>query len=477
MPSQPLHTILHSFSKTEKLRLKDFVASPFFNKSQDVIDFLNLILDTPEISDEQCYARLYPGKTYVQRRIIDLSYRLACLAEDFLSQHESEDAVFDRKIKLLRSLQERGIEKAARSVSAELVRLQQEKNTRDSSFYLDEFLLQAELDRSFAASGRLEKDKSLQQKNDSLDLFYISSKLRDSCEMLNRTQIIQSEYKVGLVAEILLYLEVNKQIAEDNPVINIYYHIYKMLSEPAEEEFFSNLIKLLDRHGQLFMNEELRGMYNYAKNYCIRKVNSGNNDFYRPLFDINRQLLEKQLIFINAQLTQRDYKNITSIALRLAEYDWTINFISEYKSKLPKEQRDNAYAYNLANYYYETGKLKKAVQLLREVEFTDIFYNLDAKTMLLKIYFELEEDEAFFSLVAAFKIYLSRNRLINEHNRKLYMNLLIFTSKLYTLKMRHIFRKANVFQLKLKQLKGKVMTQPVANSRWLINKTEELIIS
>jgi hypothetical protein len=116
------------------------------------------------------------------------------------------------------------------------------------------------------------------------------------------------------------------------------------------------------------------------------------------------------------------------------------------------------------------------VQLLREVEFTDIFYNLDAKTMLLKIYFELEKNEAFFSLVAAFKIYLSRNRLISEHNRKLYMNLLTFTSKLYTLKMKYIFRKANVFQVKLKQLKEKVMTLSVANSRWLIHKTEELII-
>lgn len=116
------------------------------------------------------------------------------------------------------------------------------------------------------------------------------------------------------------------------------------------------------------------------------------------------------------------------------------------------------------------------MRLLREVEFTDIFYNLDAKVMLLKIYYELEEDEAFLSLAASFKIFLSRTRLINENTRNLYMNLLAFTSKLYTMRMKHIFRKGKAFQLKLRELKDKTENNSVANSRWLVGKIEELII-
>ena len=52
--------------------------------------------------------------------------------------------------------------------------------------------------------------------------------------------------------------------------------------------------------------------------------------------------------------------------------------------------------------------------MLLKVEFNDVYYHLDSKSLLMKVYFELDEYDAFSSLVDAFKIYLRRNQTISE---------------------------------------------------------------
>ena len=47
--------------------------------------------------------------------------------------------------------------------------------------------------------------------------------------------------------------------------------------------------------------------------------------------------------------------------------------------------------------------LNSKLQQLQDVEFTDTSYHLGAKIIQLKSYFELEETEAFYSLIKAFR--------------------------------------------------------------------------
>ena len=63
---------------------------------------------------------------------------------------------------------------------------------------------------------------------------------------------------------------------------------------------------------------------------------------------------------------------------------------------------------------------------LREVEFSDIFFALDAKMMLLKIYFDNGDEEPLNSLITSFKAFLKRNRLISDVMRKTYLNFISF---------------------------------------------------
>lgn len=172
---------------------------------------------------------------------------------------------------------------------------------------------------------------------------------------------------------------------------------------------------------------------------------------------------------------QWDLKNMVSIALRLGEYPWTYGIINSLKPELPDDVRENAYTYNLANYYYETKDFRKATRLLQSVEFTDVYYNLDSKSMLLKIYFEQDEEESFFALVTTFKAYLNRNKLISAGTFDTYSNLMKYARKAFVYKIMLPYQRKHNYS-KIASLKKTVIeTKNVVNANWLLNEIEKLL--
>jgi hypothetical protein len=472
-----LFLLLDSLNRTEKARFKEFVYSPFFNKNTYVRLLLAAIYSDYErkLQKEEIFNIVFPGEAYEPRKITDVVYLLTRLMEEFLAQQKFRQNEVLQKINLLSETLDRNIEKAALYAAREIEEDLSERAYRDNEHFYTDYLFQNELDKYFVGKKKLERDESLQKKTDSLDLFYISAKLRDCCEMLNRTQIIQSEYQMHMLGHISEYIEAHLRDYGQYPAISIYYSILLMLQNPNDESHFTKLVAMLGDSHKLFPASELRDMYNYAQNYCIRKINVGDNAYNGAFLEINKKLVENNLIQTGKYITERDYKNVVSIALRQGEYGWAFDFMSTYKTKLPDDIRENAHNYSLANYYYETKDYKKAIKLLNGVEFTDVYYNLDAKTMLLKIYYELEEEEAFLALAASFKIYLTRNKLINKQNYTVYNNLLNFTKKAFNLKTSLPYQRNRDFAKKTVQLKQKVeTTRNIVNSKWLLEQLSDL---
>ena len=110
------------------------------------------------------------------------------------------------------------------------------------------------------------------------------------------------------------------------------------------------------------------------------------------------------------------------LGLRLNRFEWTEQFIRKNTDILAEEYRLNAYNYSLADLSYHKQEISTALTHLREVEFTDIFFTLDAKIMLLKIYYDNDEEEALLSLLTSFKIFLKRNQLISAEMKNTYEN-------------------------------------------------------
>jgi hypothetical protein len=85
----------------------------------------------------------------------------------------------------------------------------------------------------------------------------------------------------------------------------------------------------------------------------------------------------------------------------------------------------------------------------------------------MKVYYEMNEFDAFLSLVDAFRIYLRRNKFISEFQKETYSNFIQVINKLMKLKMRN-----QPITLAIHQ--DICATKPAADLHWLISKSEEL---
>jgi len=261
-----------------------------------------------------------------------------------------------------------------------------------------------------------------------LDKFYVARKLQLLCEMVNSRNVMAIDYDYFMQEDIVRRMK--EGAFADEPLISIYFRILMTLTEPEDVNHFDLLRKLLEEKTAGINKNELSDMYQYLMNYCIRKINTGNTAYVETLFEIYQTVIERKIIYRGSFLSQWDFKNIVVIGLRAGEHEWVFEFINKYKDDLPAEERENAWTYNKAYYHFATGDYKRSISLLQQVEFTDLYYQLDTRAIMLKCYYELHDEETLLYHLAAFKIFLTRNKLISEYQRTIYRNLVKFTNRL-----------------------------------------------
>jgi hypothetical protein len=298
-----------------------------------------------------------------------------------------------------------------------------------------------------------------------LDIYYLAVKLQLLCEIINVRNVMEVNYDSFLQQEIITAL--HNGAFKNIPVVSIYYHILMTLTGHEQELHAAELEKILHSSHENFSRQELREMYQYLMNFCIRKINTGDTTYLNRLFNIYKTILPAKIIFDGNYLSQWDYKNIVVIGLRADESKWVEDFIEMYKKYLPPAETENAYCYNMAYFHFSTGNHKKALGLLQQVEFTDLYYQLDMRAILLKCYYETDEMETLFYHLAAFRIFLSRNKLISDYQRTIYRNMIRYTGAI---------ARAGTNTKKLRQIKDEVESvRQVADINWLRKKIEELI--
>jgi hypothetical protein len=411
------------------------------------------------------FRKCFPGKRFNDQRLRYLVSDLSGRLERFIAHRGfGKDESLYAQV-LSRELASR---QAVKAYNGHRLVFEAEKKTtekRDASWY--QHCYEAEFIHLAKATAGMKRDEksNIGEVVEYLDRFYLARKLQLCCEIFNVRNVLAVEYRVFLLDEILSHLK-NKSY-EDTPVILVYYRILMTLLESDNEEHFHQLRRLLEKHVAGFSLRELREMYQYVLNYCIKKINLGDTDWQKTLFDIYKTTLESKVLLSEGHLSHWDYKNIVTISLRQKEFGWAKKFIEQYKRELLPAERENAYRYNLANLCYNTGDYSRSLKLLQQVEFSDVYYQLDAKSILLKTYFELEDAEAFLYHASAFRIFLRRNKRISDYQRTIYLNLIRFSSQL--MRANGVRRKVLAIRKKTEENRN------IADLNWLHGKINSLL--
>lgn len=457
-----LFSLLRHLTKLELKRLKVFIASGLGGPSGKSLELLEAITPFyPQFKDQNLnkgwlHESLFPSASFQEQ---NLRYAISDLYKQsirFLGHWELSGKDYEIMPLVRRSLAARGADKPYESLGDPFAKEYSHGKEMDS--FRESFV---HLNHYLSRQNRTDPEALLATAQQ-LDNFYVATKLKMLCELINSQNVRSGEF------QFLFQDEIGSMAAEGsfsgNPAIAIYSNILKTLKYPSEILHFENLQELLVIHGGNFEREELRDMYKYLMNFCIKKINQGEPQFLNRLFEIYKMVLENKAIYNGRFLSQWDFKNIVVVGIRAGENDWVKSFIKERIHDLAAAEQQNALAYNSAYLAFSNGDYHQALRLLQNVEFTDLYYQLDMRSVILKCYYEMQDADALNYHLSAFRLFLNRNKVVSEYQRTIYRNLIKFTGKLMNAKGNP--EKTNALKIEIEN------TKQIADLNWIKRKAE-----
>jgi hypothetical protein len=438
MQDSRLLELLRTFQPAELTALGKWLRSPFVNQRDDVVRLFGYLTGKLNAPNDAAFdkktvaAAVFPGEPFDEKRLAYAMSFLHRAVQSFLVYGEltnGGEAAFH--VHLAKALRKRGLE---RHFETALKRAEQALDVqphRSIEYHYLSHLLHLERYESGARMSRTAA-RSFQDWSDATTLFFIANKLRQSCTALTHKAVSETNFRLDMLDETLQQVE--RQGLQQMPAIGMYYFGYKALTETDSKPWFGLLREMMRLHFQRFPKEELRDIYLLAVNYCIRQINAPQQPdeqafFLRQVFDLYREGLENEAFLENGALSRFTYNNIANAGLGLKAFDWVEEFLTKYKDLLEPRHRESAYLFNLASLHFRKPDYGRALELLTQAEFDDVLHNLDARRMLLRIYFDLGELTALDSLLDSFTIFLRRHKDVG-YLRQHYLNLIRFTKKL-----------------------------------------------
>ena len=470
MKDNKLFEALRTLSKNDLERFMFFMQSPYFTKNQHLLKLTEFLeqniqqLNDGDFAKEEIYAFVYGGEFNDLRLRHLLSDMLKILEEFFAIERFKEDSVY-LEVNKLSVYRSKGLNKHFDAIDRNI-----RKGFAKTGFlgseeaYYKKFLIERELNQLYSETKERTAVTNVVNSSQALDHFFILQKLRYGCMQINQRNILSRDIELFLLEEIVNYV---KQIKLDaHPLIKAYYLSLMMLRN-TDESYFHSLHDVLIEHSASFAGNISTELYNYAQNYCIGQINRGRKEYLDEVFELYKETLASEIGFSNGQLSHVSFKNIITVACKLGDFNWAENFISEYGEKLPEDQRSSSVGINMAQLHWHRGKYRDAVRILSRVEYEDPFYALNAKSLLLKIYFELDEKEVLLSFCESFRMYLRRNKVISKAHINNYISLINYVSKLIKLKPHQ--------HSKLDRIKEDILDAKHLNNRkWLLEKVEHI---
>lgn len=468
MKQNKLLLILQSLSTKERKSLSLFVRSPIHNKNEAIIDLYdylnkNLLKRGKQLQIENVFKELFPQEKFDAKRMHHLNSYLLKVIVQFLTWNEWQQDSMSQHLCLLRSYHKRQLNQAFENFFEQSTQLLKEIPTGNAAYYQYQFLVNFEYYQFAHNSGR-SKDVQLQTISDALDTSYCVEKLRIACFQKSHMAFTQTAYETRLLDEVLQYVE-EKDLLQIQAVA-VYYYAFNALMKPEDEKYFLALKNILELHAAIFPLSDLKDIYLLAINYCIRRINNNDQKYISEVFDLYKFGLNNEVLLQNKTLSRWTYNNIIAAGLRLEEFAWVKNFIFDYKNSLDPIHQEGSFNFNLSKFYFEKGDYKKAMPLLLLMEYDDLLLNLGARTMLMKMYFELEEFDALDTLLMTFKAYLMRKKVYGYH-RENYLNIIRFCKKL---------TRINPYEAKAKStLQEQIMaTEKLTEKKWLLEQLDKL---
>jgi hypothetical protein len=431
MENTPLVQYVFSLNEADINQFRLWLQSPFFNNRIELVKLLDWItakITINSFTKEAAFDHVFPNEPYDDQRLRHLMSYLLQQLRQFLIWQTLQQHDIQQQVLLLENLQQRGLKKAFEKQLKKTETILAKQPLRNQQIHFYEYQIQVE-QYEFLKSQSREAKMPLKEISETFTTFSIANLLKWHCSILTHKSVTQEQYDTTFLEQVLQYLE--RGFYENIPAIQIYYQTYQALTTGSETNYKKLKILIL-QHFKAFPIKEIRDIILLAINFCIRKLNGGEANYLKEVFDWYKTGLYENIFIINGELSRFTYNNITLAGLKLKEYDWIKDFMENYKNYIDEPYRHDTYYFNLALWHQFQNQYEAVQELLQKVAFKDVLHALHAKRILLKIYYETNAEKALDSLLDSIKIYLYRHKKLGYHKDN-YLKLVRYTQKLIRL--------------------------------------------
>ncbi len=418
MRDSQLLKIMAALTPEEFDELGHFIRSPYFNagkrraQTAALFEFLRpLHPDFPaeKVDKDAVTAQIFPEKkvSELPKIMSDLNQ----VAERYIAVKMTERPENDipARLAVAAFFREKRLDTRAARVLRdveETIEKWESAGQNQRGLYL-RYLLEQEKTRSASRENDKSGDLNLRRTLESLDQFYLVARL---------------EHSNGLFAQSLLtpldtepFFQVLRQLlAIENlpriPLASLFEASFRLQTErdTDDDAAFFQLRTLLDQHWHCIEPELRHGFAAHLRNHCSIRYNRGESRFLPVLFELFKEQLGKDVLYLNGKLLPSSLQNIVQVGLRLKQFAWVADFLDAHRERITgTEAPQEVWQFNRAQYLFASEKFEAALDELPQ-QIRDAHFQLVAKRLEIKVLYELDS-VLLLPRMDAFKMFVHRD--------------------------------------------------------------------
>lgn len=483
MRSRKVFRIYAALPDDERAAFGCYLASPYFNVGQRLVDFRQLLEEAlvqrpdQDLTAEEAW-KLLPGVAtdYRPNGFDKLCSELLTALNDFLAVQEFRAHPATVASHQLGAYVERHLDEWVPGMFEALVeRLGKDLERDAEGLYAHMSLLHA-YGRYMFRHERMPQAEQLVRIDRKLNESFFARKL----ELAAAMDAYNKSFKSSITLPHLNLLKEEFEAGgKEYPVLLQAQSLAWLMSHFHLPGHYFALKMLLQKEEGSLPLDEVKTLYRLMMNFCLGQVNLENESFEAELDELYRTLLANGLLLSGGKLSPAHFKNIVQMGLRTGDLQWVELFVHEWGERLTEDHFGCALRYNLAALSFHKGEFSKCLKemevVMRDYK-ADVYYGLDSRIYGLMALFELNKEEdrvqEFDARLNAFRLYLIRDEKLGDAKKKRPLNLV----KQFRRLMGLYHQPESERQKKaIAVLKGFESLKPAANRKWFERQVAELV--
>jgi hypothetical protein len=486
--------LLKSLTSDEFDRFGDFINSPYFNKSKNLIMIYKHIAPYyPDFIDKNLskiniYQKLFRSTNYKDSSIRNVLSKLVNAAQAFLVVENLKRDKLSQDNLLLEELNRRKLYELFTKNLKDTEAMVNEFKEVDFDYLLNRYKLErnkfnfsVQYDKIISKHKVYPRIRKLSDAGIYLSIYYITEMIAENINIVVYNEKFNFEEKlpstISLILDCINYIRIYSTIKgsfECDFILEIYLALLAAFRNLDEENAYYTYKDLVNKYKGKLSHDEISFHYSIMLGCCILKGKLTRNpvDKNTELMNLYHEILNKEY-YKNKKtmyLPEDLFRDILFLRIRVKSLDLVKTLIYDFTDKIHFSQRENMYNFSNAFYHFELKNYGKALEHINMIKLEYFIYKYDIKNLLLKVYFELGYYEEALSLIHSYRELLRKDAFFTESRKIKNKNFIKYVRQLIVLKIDNKTKDIDYIKHDIEK-SGKI-----AYKHWLLEKVDQTIM-